>query len=213
MVGEYSDKKLEKILNRVHEWGYNFSKSSKFQKLTEEQKDNSRFIIESFTEYMYSYHDLIPEEWNEVDIEECCLDTLPRKISADDSYFKALSPVLSAFFSFLEEKDFLKNGYQLANRLRKITNQIVQEASDPRKWGMAKSLVMSATEAGVDVTNQKEMDKFVALLNLYQLSKTNNVFENRSKHKRRLKTKIGRNNPCLCGSGKKYKKCCGSIKK
>ncbi|WP_256243253.1 SEC-C metal-binding domain-containing protein [Bacillus sp. V3B] len=22
--------------------------------------------------------------------------------------------------------------------------------------------------------------------------------------------KIGRNQPCLCGSGKKYKKCCGS---
>ncbi len=22
-------------------------------------------------------------------------------------------------------------------------------------------------------------------------------------------TKIGRNDPCLCGSGKKYKKCCG----
>ena len=22
--------------------------------------------------------------------------------------------------------------------------------------------------------------------------------------------KIGRNDPCLCGSGKKYKKCCGS---
>jgi uncharacterized protein len=23
------------------------------------------------------------------------------------------------------------------------------------------------------------------------------------------RTKIGRNDPCLCGSGKKYKKCCG----
>ena len=25
----------------------------------------------------------------------------------------------------------------------------------------------------------------------------------------RVKTKIGRNDPCPCGSGKKYKKCCG----
>ncbi|MBK1707338.1 SEC-C metal-binding domain-containing protein [Halochromatium glycolicum] len=23
-------------------------------------------------------------------------------------------------------------------------------------------------------------------------------------------TKVGRNDPCPCGSGKKYKKCCGS---
>jgi uncharacterized protein len=26
----------------------------------------------------------------------------------------------------------------------------------------------------------------------------------------RLRTKVGRNDPCLCGSGKKFKKCCGS---
>jgi hypothetical protein len=25
------------------------------------------------------------------------------------------------------------------------------------------------------------------------------------------KRKIGRNDPCVCGSGKKYKKCCGSV--
>ncbi|MCK4727443.1 MAG: SEC-C domain-containing protein, partial [Desulfobacterales bacterium] len=26
---------------------------------------------------------------------------------------------------------------------------------------------------------------------------------------RRSKKKVGRNQPCPCGSGKKYKKCCG----
>ncbi|MBQ5673856.1 MAG: SEC-C domain-containing protein, partial [Lachnospiraceae bacterium] len=26
---------------------------------------------------------------------------------------------------------------------------------------------------------------------------------------RRTEAKIGRNDPCPCGSGKKYKKCCG----
>lgn len=26
----------------------------------------------------------------------------------------------------------------------------------------------------------------------------------------RAQPKIGRNEPCVCGSGKKYKKCCGS---
>jgi uncharacterized protein YecA (UPF0149 family) len=27
----------------------------------------------------------------------------------------------------------------------------------------------------------------------------------------RVKSKIGRNDPCPCGSGKKYKRCCGAI--
>jgi Predicted metal-binding protein related to the C-terminal domain of SecA len=28
--------------------------------------------------------------------------------------------------------------------------------------------------------------------------------------KRRIEPKVGRNDPCPCGSGKKYKKCCGA---
>lgn len=28
----------------------------------------------------------------------------------------------------------------------------------------------------------------------------------------RSEPKIGRNDPCPCGSGKKYKKCCGAVK-
>ncbi|NLX64061.1 MAG: SEC-C domain-containing protein [Clostridiaceae bacterium] len=28
---------------------------------------------------------------------------------------------------------------------------------------------------------------------------------------RAVRTKVGRNDPCPCGSGKKYKKCCGSL--
>ena len=29
-----------------------------------------------------------------------------------------------------------------------------------------------------------------------------------NKHKNKTNVKIGRNDPCSCGSGKKYKKCC-----
>lgn len=41
------------------------------------------------------------------------------------------------------------------------------------------------------------------------------VYENTSGYRPRLEThrrvapKVGRNDPCPCGSGKKYKKCCG----
>jgi uncharacterized protein len=31
----------------------------------------------------------------------------------------------------------------------------------------------------------------------------------RTSEPRRTAPKVGRNEPCLCGSGKKYKKCCG----
>ena len=53
--------------------------------MTEEQKKESEFVVMTFTKYMYSYYGLSPEEWDEDGLEECCLYTLPRKVTADDS--------------------------------------------------------------------------------------------------------------------------------
>jgi len=50
--------------------------------------------------------------------------------------------------------------------------------------------------------------------NLRRSAEQNLVFSSgddteRKKPVRRTQKKIGRNDPCPCGSGKKYKKCCG----
>ena len=39
--------------------------------------------------------------------------------------------------------------------------------------------------------------------------KTRFPFQQKGRPKGRKKRKIGRNEPCPCGSGKKYKRCCG----
>jgi hypothetical protein len=205
MVEEYSEEEKEKILNKVYEWGVAFSESKYFEELTEEQKRESEFVVMSFTEYMYSYEGLSPEEWDEEGLEDCCLYTLPGKISAGNSYFRSIAPVLSAFFSFVEEKRLLRNASNLARAVKEIDKQIVKNASDPKNWGSAKSFVMAAKDAGVDITSEREMKKFLPLYNLQQLAKLKIDDKPRSKSK----VKIGRNDPCPCGSGKKYKKCCG----
>jgi hypothetical protein len=66
MVEEYSDDELEKILDKTYEWGIDFSESKYFQDLTEEQKRESEFIVMTFTQYMYSYHLVSPEEWQKL---------------------------------------------------------------------------------------------------------------------------------------------------
>ena len=53
------------------------------------------------------------------------------------------------------------------------------------------------------------------LLDLYSESGETEKFEKvkamlNNKNKVSKKIKIGRNEPCPCGSGKKYKKCCGA---
>ena len=41
--------------------------------------------------------------------------------------------------------------------------------------------------------------------------KTNNIKKNNSSPFIRSEKKVGRNDPCPCGSGKKYKHCCGKL--
>lgn len=210
MVEEYSDEELDEIFEKINEWGIAFSESNYFKELTEEQKQESEFIIMTFAEYMYSYHGLSPEEWNENGLEECCLDTLPRKITAEESYYRSIAPVLSAFFEFLEEKVLLRNASKLVKKVKKINKQIIKNASDPRRWGMAKSMLMAAVKAGVDIENHNELSKFMYSHNLEQLETLKNEDEIKSIPDFTPKIgKIGRNDPCPCGSGKKYKKCCG----
>jgi uncharacterized protein YchJ len=212
MAEEYSDEQLDKILDRVYKWGIALSESEYFKELTEEQKQESEFIVMTFAQYMYSYHGSSPEKWNESGLEECCLDTLPRKITADEPYYRSMASVLSAFFNFLGEKGYLKNASNLAKKVKKIDKQIMKNASDPRRWGMAKSMLMAAKKAGVDIENQKELNKFMQLYNQQQIAKLRKEDKATSAPLSiPEKIKTGRNQPCPCGSGKKYKKCCGRI--
>lgn len=210
MVEEYSDNELKKILDETCEWRKAFSESKYFQDLTEEQKQESEFIVMTFTQYMYSYYLLIPEKWNESKLEECCLDTLPRKITADESYYRSIAPVLSSFFKFSGEKGFIKNASILARKVNKIDKQIVKNSSDSSTWGMGKTMLMAAKKAGVDIENEDEIKKFRYNFKQQQLAntkKTDTITSLPAPNPK--KEKIGRNDLCPCGSGKKYKKCCG----
>jgi hypothetical protein len=201
---EYSDEELENVCDRIHNWGVEFSKSNYYKDLTEEQQEHSEGVIMFFTEYMYNNHFLPPEEWDVDSTEDCCIFILPTKVTAEISFFESISPVLTAFFNFLNKKKYLKNAAELAERVSQLNNEIVKMASDPNNWGMAKSLVMMAIEEGIDPTDEKEMQKFIP--------KFNEMMGNKAKKQSSLQKlfhKVGRNEPCPCGSGKKFKKCCG----
>ncbi len=74
-------------------------------------------------------------------------------------------------------------------------------ASSPRGKNGAEAL-QEMLEAGIEVTDEPEedddlfMDRWLSPVSLPYVRET---------------PKIGRNDPCPCGSGKKYKKCCGRI--
>ena len=197
---EYSDEladKLEKSINKLYD---EFTLSEKFSCLSEEEQEESAFIIQTFSDYMFSYHGELERDWSPDSVALCCADTLPRKVSGDESYYKAIVPVLNIFFEFLEEKNIISNSKELRKSIKSVERAIIRNAADPSCWGMAKSMVMRAQAQGVDLFNEDEMEEYIEQynqsLNIPQITPYISP------------VKIGRNDPCVCGSGKKYKKCC-----
>ncbi len=204
---EFLDERFKKIRQQIHSWGEKFVESEYFEKLTEEQKDNNVFVVTMFADYMYTHIGQSPEEWDVEGLEECCLEILPRKISADESYYRCITPALSAYLGFLGEKGYLNGTESLIASLKMIDKQMIENARNPANWGIAKSFTMRAKDAGVDTHNEKELYKYITDYN-EQLAKEREITE----RKPQKSEKIGRNDPCPCGSGKKYKKCCGKVK-
>ncbi len=171
MTDEYSDEELKEILDKIETWVKTFNETEYFKELTKEQQQESGFIISIFAEHMYSYIGLTPRQWNEDGLVECCLDVLPRKVTADDSFYRSIAPVLYAFFKFLGERKLIKKSSKLAKKIKEIEPQIVKNASDSSRWGIAKSLLMGAKKSGVDPESENEMKKFIFFNNLKKLLK------------------------------------------
>lgn len=209
---EYSDDVLEKCVDRASAYWKDFAKSEYFSGLTEPEKENSRSIVESFADKMYSYHLTTMEKWNVQDMEDVCVGIIPRKTTAEDGYFKAIAPVLAAFFTYLGTRGgILPDAANLSNKARTLGPDIVNMARDPENWGFAKSFAMIAHSAGFDLTNENDMGKAIMAYNTKALA--NHVAGKRPDPVMigipTRTNKIGRNERCPCGSGLKYKRCCG----
>ncbi len=71
----------------------------------------------------------------------------------------------------------------------------------------AEEIVEFARQCGWEVIVGVEPDQFEDLSDLHKLMRT----EARPETKPRLPPKISGNDYCPCGSGKKFKKCCGVV--
>jgi len=168
--------------------------------LIDEDREVAADIVFSVAELMAMYQGELPHEWTASALIECLTEDVPRKISADDDYFDAIPGAMITLLEHLANSGELDQGRELAELVASKTAGIRRAGRDPARWGMAKTLVMAAQAEGVDPMDSPQMDDFIERWN------------QRPAHQpveQRRATKIGRNQPCPCGSGKKYKRCCG----
>ncbi len=103
-----------------------------------------------------------------------------------------------------------------ALELAETASQETDDAEGPLQWLVPLTLL----EYGGDPDESKERMTYAELKTLEGplmdavLELRDCFADHRRKHKlgtiQRQEAKIGRNDPCACGSGKKYKKCCGA---
>jgi len=104
--------------------------------------------------------------------------------------------------------------------LRRAAEEVPRLNEDRNNWGLDKTLRIIALSNGIDLDTEeggKEFSKFfadrLAQLKLPEIDAASEESEDDAGNHapfRRTTPKVGRNDPCPCGSGKKYKKCCGN---
>lgn len=144
-------------------WIAEFENTEIFESLNEVQKENSNFVISTFMDFMYDYEYVQPQEWSPSNVQNVCLGIVPRKITSDEETFENYGVILISYLKFLGIKNYISNSRPLMQTVEKIKQKIPIEAKNPRNWGMAKSMMMSAQEQGFDMSNEEDIEKFMML--------------------------------------------------
>jgi len=164
-------------------------KSSYYEKLSEQEKDDCFFLLNILFDCAYAYCLVGPGKLNIDVLSELMFDVMPRKISADKNTFESFDNVFNNFMLWCEQKNYIKNTAGICKFVTDNTPKMVKASQNRSNWGFAKSFMMSS---GIS-----DVENLPPVINAAVTVK-------------RDKPKIGRNDSCTCGSGKKYKRCCGA---
>jgi hypothetical protein len=204
---------------RVHEVAEQFLDSPAAAALPEAVREDAPFIAHELLDRALVYEGALPEELTERVLREVLLEIFPRKVSGERDLFEHVAPVAQALVNWLGSEGILQGAPALAEKVGQWAGQIVEHSQDRGRWGMAKGVVMEAMAEGVDLADQAAFNRFVREYNLRQMAMHEIMADVAAEEDDPLdlpghtivnaQPKVGRNDPCPCGSGKKYKKCCG----
>ena len=105
-----------------------------------------------------------------------------------------------------EKPNAEKTDDELAEELNKISPEILSQAKNPQMRKTIIDIYRKMLIEGVNVKDEKEVKKWLKkhpeVVNGGEVQKIETM--------KRAEPKVGRNEPCPCGSRRKYKKCCGA---
>ncbi len=158
------------------------------------------WLLSPLVNYGLQYHEVTPATMEPGDLEFLLLSTFPRKVMVDATEAREIVAVARAFFQWLDREYQVVSAADCAAPLTpELARRLEEALKDPATFGMAKSLMTTGRDLGYDLETEEGLQEWVGAYN----------GPTAAAPIRRAAPKIGRNAPCPCGSGKKYKKCCG----
>ena len=175
-------KREKRLVHMANALTRDFLESKSLQKKTGATKKDAEYVIKSLLDYLFFQERKEIQEIQNKHVHDFMIVHTPNKLNLSAEAGKAAPEILSTFFGFLEETGHIKNGDQLREEVK--TN----------KHSFLKLMPKTKETTASRKTAPRKTTK----------SKTTK--------KAKVDIKVGRNDPCPCGSGKKYKKCCGQPK-
>jgi len=184
-------------------WGA-FSRSTEAERVVDRYGDLGWFRM--LLEFGLHYLGETVDEMTLGSVREFVLDYVPRKVSTEPDSAASIVFELAMFWEYVDRVYQLTEAKSIVEWLRTddLADRLEGELSDSSNFGMAKSMFMMGKNAGFDMTSEAGV---AAFMDAYNRSVVSNQ-EPAAAPSPERKQKVGRNDPCPCGSGKKFKKCC-----
>ncbi len=216
--GEFDDNLLRSYIDAITE---EFSKSPEFRELSNEPEIHYLVL---YLEYAASN---VGETVGTMTLgcsNEVLFDIFPRKVTMDASEASTVICEIRAFWRFIDRTRNLPVAAKIVAELDEDAETELEELlGDESNFGMAKSIFAMGKKHGFDMTSESGMNQFMAFYNSNLVNRQappsrvsvdddDDILDQRYEHPETIRhdePKVGRNDPCTCGSGKKYKKCCG----
>ncbi|MHC5226706.1 SEC-C metal-binding domain-containing protein [Enterococcus sp. LJL99] len=205
------DDRLEKIMNQTKSWLEEFEQNQLFTQLTDKQQEDANRIIESYVEAMYTQQDRLLGKWTQKDTISVLSEYFPSEVVGSASFYQSVVPVLTNFFNYLEFIGRLKNASTLIKGVEKAEAKLIENASVIESAEVSGKVEQSVEEIVTKTTIEQQAEGTMETTEDLRPMRPfrNQVATGSAKPQQRRVEKIGRNEPCPCGSGKKYKKCHG----
>ncbi len=196
--------------NRASHLARRFSRSDLLKPQPRDLRQYAEFLAYRLMMGAWTYCKARPEDIDESVLRKLLLDVLPAQKADEGGFFDDVILRTVDLLRWLEGEGILHDTQPLQEAVREWQPQIKARAADPTYWGEAKRARM-----GMDLPETASTGRTAPILrNKAAADQRLDRLEPSAPATRtspivNSQGKIGRNDPCPCGSGRKYKKCCG----